>query len=131
MPWTPETTRPKTYTNANVYDIEQWYSVDVDHHLQYVCDYIYNYTENTNRICDIASSPLGVAPNPANNVVTIYGLLDIPSKVRIIDGLGREAMTATLSSASNQVNVSSLPSGCYTLLVDQQGAVRATRLIIE
>ena len=131
MPWTPEMTRPKTYTNANVYDVEQWYSVDVDHHLQYVCDFIYNYTENTNRICDIASSPLGVAPNPANNVVTIYGLLDIPAKVRIIDGLGRVAMTATLSSESNQVNVSSLPSGYYTLLVDQQGAVRAIRLIIE
>lgn len=131
MPWTPEMTRPKTYTNSNVYDVEQWYSVDVDHHLQYVCDFIYNYTENTNRIYDIANAPLSIAPNPANNVVTIYGFFDIPAKLRIIDELGRVAMTSTLSSASNQINVASLPSGCYTLLVDQQGAVRTTKLIVE
>ena len=131
MPWTPEMTRPKTYTNRNAYTVEQWYSVDVDHRLQYVCDYIYNYTENTNRIHDIASAPLGVAPNPAHDVVTIYGLFDIPAKVWIIDGLGRVALAATLSCASNQMNVSSLPSGCYTLLVDQQSSVRTTNLIVE
>ncbi len=131
MPWTPEMTRPKTYTNSGVYHTEQWYSVDVDHVLRHVCDFIYHYTENTNRICDIASAPLGVAPNPANGVVTIHGLSDIPTKVRIINGLGREVMKSTLNSASNQLNVASLPSGCYTILVDQQGSVRATQLIVE
>ena len=131
MPWTPEMTRPKTYTNVGVYHTEQWYSVDVDHILRHVCDFIYNYTENTNRIHDISSIPLGIAPNPAKNMVTIYGLFDTPAKVRIIDGLGRVAMTATLSSASNQINVASLPAGSYTLLVDQQGSVRATQLIVE
>ena len=131
MPWTPEMTRPKTYTNRNAYTVEQWYSVDVDHRLQYVCDFIYNYTENTNRIHDIASAPLGVAPNPANAVVTINGLFSTPAKVQIIDRLGRVAMTATLSSASNQINISSLPSGCYTLLVAQQGSVRTTNLIVK
>lgn len=131
MPWTPEMTRPKTYTNRNAYTVEQWYSVDVDHRLQYVCDFIYNYTENTNRIHDIASAPLGVAPNPANAMVTINGLFSTPAKVQIIDRLGRVAMTATLSSASNQINISSLPSGCYTLLVAQQGSVRTTNLIVK
>ena len=131
MPWTPEMTRPKTYTNRNAYTVEQWYSVDVDHRLQYVCDFIYNYTENTNRIHDIASAPLGVAPNPANAVVTINGLFSTPAKVQIIDRLGRVAMTATLNSASNQINISSLPSGCYTLLVAQQGSVRTTNLIVK
>ena len=131
MPWTPEMTRPKTYTNRNAYTVEQWYSVDVDHRLQYVCDFIYNYTENTNRIHDIASAPLGVAPNPANAVVTINGLFSTPAKVQIIDRLGRVAMTATLSSASNQIKISSLPSGCYTLLVAQQGSVRTTNLIVK
>lgn len=131
MPSTPETTRPETYTNTGIYHTEEWYSVDVDHILRHVCDYIYNYTENTNHISDIATAPLSVAPNPANNVVTINGLFDTPAMLRIIDGLGRVAMTATLSRASNQINVSSLPSGCYTLLVDQQGKPRTTKLIIE
>lgn len=131
MPWTPEMTRPKTYTNVGVYQTEQWYSVDVDHILRHVCDYIYNYTENTNRIKEIASVPLGVAPNPANNMVTIYGLFDIPAQVRIFDVRGLVVMSATLNSASNQINVASLPSGCYTILVDQQGSVRATQLIVE
>lgn len=131
MPWTPEMTRPETYTNVGVYDIEHWYSVDVDHVLHYVCDFIYYYDGSGNAIEEVGTPGLQLSPNPASATVAIDGLSDSPAQAKLIDMTGRVVMTATVSGASNKINVESLPAGCYTLLVSQQGQLRTAKLMVE
>lgn len=131
MPWTPEMTRPKTYTNTGVYDVEQWYSVDVDHHLQYVCDFLYNYADIHAAIRQADAPSLTLSPNPATGVVTIGGLTDHPAQVQLIDVTGRVAMAAMLGSGSDKIDVQSLPAGCYTVRLLQQGTLSTTKLIVE
>ena len=131
MPWTPEMTRPETYTNVNAYSVEQWYSVDVDHHLQYVCDFFYNYADINLGIRQADAPSLTLSPNPAAGVVTVGGLSDLPAQVQVFDVAGRVVMTAMLSGCSDKINVQSLPSGCYTLRILQQGTPRTARLVVE
>ena len=131
MPRTPEMTRPETYTNVNAYSVEQWYSVDVDHRLQYVCDYFYNYADINLGIRQADAPSLTLSPNPAVGVVKVGGLSDYPAQVQIIDVTGRVAMTAKLGSGSDMIDVQSLPAGCYTFRILQQGTPRTTKLIVE
>ena len=131
MPHTPEMTRPETYTNVNAYSVEQWYSVDVDHRLQYVCDYFYYYSDINLGIRQADAPSLTLSPNPTADVVSIGGLSEHPAQVQIIDVAGRVVKTATLSECSNQLNVSTLPTGCYTVRILQQGTVRTAKLIFE
>ena len=131
MPYTPEMTRPETYTNVNAYSVEQWYSVDVDHHLQYVCDFFYYYSDIDLGIRQADVPSLTLSPNPTADVVSIGGLSDLPAQVQLVDVAGRVVKTATLSERSNQLNVSTLPTGCYTVRILQQGTVRTARLIVE
>ena len=131
MPYTPEMTRPETYTNVNAYSVEQWYAVDVDHRLQYVCDFFYNYADINLGIRQADASSLTLSPNPAVGVVTVGGLSDIPAQVLIIDVAGRVVMTAMLGRGSEMIDVQTLPAGCYTLRILQQGTPRTTKLIVE
>ena len=54
-----------------------------------------------------------------------------PEDVESIIYCIREEYGDNYFKAANQLNVASLPSGCYTILVDQQGSIRATQLIVE
>jgi len=58
-------------------------------------------------------SRLSAYPNPATNLVTVMG--ESVLKARAIDGLGRDISLP--APINNQVDVSSLPSGLYSLLV--------------
>lgn len=74
MPWDPEMIRPVTYNNAHAYYSEAWYTVDVEHVLQYVCDYVYEYADINLGINDLTSENFSVYPNPASDVVVVEGL---------------------------------------------------------
>ena len=131
MPWTPEMTRPATFENTAIYEVEQWYSVDVDHHLQYVCDFLYTYEDVSMGIRNIVSEPLREYPNPAKEWVTLVGLPDVPCQLQVVDEQGRVRMSTIVSQSSNKVYVKSLPSGCYILRLMQQGTLRTSVLVVE
>lgn len=116
MPWNPEEPeRPKIATNYNALSTESWWTVDVDHNLQYVCDYIYEYNGHGVGIREAEARPLAVSPNPASGRVAIEGLGDAPVRVLLSDAAGRQVMSALLSAASNTIDVSSLAPGVYIL----------------
>ena len=131
MPWTPEMTRPETYTNVNAYSVEQWYSVDVDHHLQYVCDYHYNYADINAGVSEVAGNVLATSPNPASGIVYIEGLPEEPVQVQLVDMKGSVVHTDIVSSVSNMINVESLPTGCYVLRVVCKGMLTTAKLVVE
>ena len=131
MPWTPETTRPKTFQNTHAYDREAWYTVDVDHVLQYVCDYIYQYEEASAGIGTAERTQLSVFPNPANGFVTIDGLNSRTASVRILDVMGRTVTTGRVSPESNVLDVRMLIPGCYVVQIATADGVSSERLVID
>ncbi len=131
FPWNPEIVRPRTFDNVNVYDREAWYTVDVEHVLHYVCDYVYSYESATNGIADCPAMSLTVEPNPAADFVTIGGLGEGPARVRVFDALGRLMMESVLSDGGNRMDVSRLNAGCYVVTVQQQKSIRSFKLLVE
>lgn len=131
MPWDPEMIRPKTYNNAHAYYSEAWYTVDVNHVLQYVCDYVYEYADINLGINAPVTESLSVYPNPTSDFVAVEGLPEAPVRLQIIDAMGRVADMRYVSAANNQVNISALPAGCYVLRVAYQNEVRTVKVVVE
>lgn len=131
MPWDPEMIRPVTYNNAHAYYSEAWYTVDVEHVLQYVCDYIYEYADINLGINDLTSENFSVYPNPASDVVVVGGLPEAPVKLQVIDAMGRVAAEYQVSAADNHVNLSALSAGCYILRVASKNDVRTMKVVVE
>ncbi len=130
MPWTPETTRPKTFNNVHAYDREAWYSVDVEHVLHYVCDFIYEYEDVNLGIGTEGLSAVKIAPNPAHGFVSVEGVGEGPASVRIFDVMGRQVMGCEISSAVSRVDVLKLEPGCYVLRIDEKKGSFTTKLMI-
>ena len=132
MPWSPEMSRPKTYSNTRVYTTERWYGLDTEHRLQHFCDYIYSYGNRTLAISEVAQyGNLTFCPNPAESRVSVDGLTSEMARLQVIDLMGRVVLTGTVSSASNSFSVASLASGCYRVCVVQHGQLRTGSLIVK
>lgn len=113
-PYHPELIRPVNFNNHNNYTREQWYTLDVDFHLQYVCDYIYNYNNQNVGIANTEEASLiRVYPNPASNHLHIEGLAEGCSMVEILDMSGRVVLAQRLTS--DRVDISRLQTGMYLL----------------
>jgi hypothetical protein len=131
IPWNPEMVRPKVYDNVHAYDREAWYSVDVDHVLHYVCDFIYTYESATAGIAEMEVKVLKASPNPASGNVLIEGLESGDARVRVVDALGRQVMTGVLADGNNTLDVSGLANGCYVVSVWQNGSCKSFKLLVE
>ena len=131
MPWTPESTRPKTYQNVHAYDREAWYTVDVDHVLRYVCDYLYEYEEATAGIRTTEALEVSVFPNPSRGFVTLRGVKGRAATIRVMDAMGRTVMTREIMPDAPVIDVRSLVPGCYVMRIALDGGVSTVRLVIE
>jgi hypothetical protein len=85
---------------------------------------------------DEASDAVVVTPNPANDVMTVEVRLEGTgaAEVALVDVQGRTVQTIAQGEMSGMqrftVNVDSLASGTYSVVVKQQGTVRAQTLRI-
>lgn len=113
LPYTPEVVRPTTFNNTNLYTLEHWYALDVEHVLQYVCDYIYKYVDITEHPTESVAS-MNVYPNPTSDFINI----EKGGRITIYDINGRIVLSA--HSDSEQINVSNLPSGNYIINVTNE-----------
>lgn len=76
---------------------------------------------------ELENAALRLYPNPANNLVTIAGLVG-NANVQIFDIQGRVVLNQTV--VSNTLDVSSLVSGVYTIAIEVDGAVSNQKLSI-
>lgn len=130
-PWTPEIIRPNYYNNVNPCVLENWYSVDAEHVLQYICDYIYTYGENTAGIASPEVLSLTISPNPAAEFVTIQGAEQLQSgnaRLEVIDEQGRIVYTSKVVS---QFSVRNFAHGCYIVRVIANGRLHTSKLMVE
>ena len=77
---------------------------------------------------DFTTAQLILAPNPANNVVTITGS-DIDAAIThdIFDYAGRKVLTASGTS----INVSGMSDGIYMMQTTNYGATSQTKLVVK
>jgi hypothetical protein len=69
---------------------------------------------------DAPSASITIYPNPANNSLTINKASNDVSEGYIYNMKGETMMSLNLSNQNNTVDISSLPSGLYFLLMDNQ-----------
>lgn len=131
IPWHPELVRPKTYQNTHVYEMEEWFTVDVDYVLQHVCDYIYEYEDVNVLVDEVEPGHVAVYPNPAHDYIIVKGLGDESCRVEIIDALGREVLVCESASNGQRLAVGQLPEGCYVLTVSTAKGSFASKLLIK
>jgi hypothetical protein len=131
MPWTPEITRPETYTNKNIYRLEEYWALDANFTLQYVCDYEYNYVDiDAVGLADVKESPLNITPNPTKDVIILSGLKEGVHQLEIIDMAGRVMMQGSITNNAT-INLSDLQKGCYLVKVTNNNSLYSSKVIVK
>lgn len=124
LPSHPELSRPVFYDNVNLYVKEAWYTLDVEHVLQYVCDYDYTYDYVTS-VADNQINGFSVYPNPASNHVVVNGCRG--SEMTVADVLGNVVLSGTVDYDSQVIDVSHLPAGVYVMKAGE----KSTRFVVR
>ncbi|MEE1142309.1 MAG: T9SS type A sorting domain-containing protein [Bacteroidales bacterium] len=131
MPWTPEMTRPQTFNNRNLYTLEEYWALDANFTLQYVCDYEYNYVDiDAVGLADVEQLPLTIAPNPTESLITLSGLKEGVHQMEVIDMAGRVVMTQEIKNNAI-INLSSLQKGCYLVKVTNNDSLYSSKVIVK
>ena len=125
-------TRPETYTNKNIYRLEEYWALDANFTLQYVCDYEYNYIDINAEVglADVKENPLNIFPNPTNNSITITGLKEGVYKMEVMDMSGRVMIMDNITNNS-LINLSSLQKGCYVVKVSNNDSIYSSKVIVK
>ncbi len=132
MPWNPEITRPQTFNNKNIYTVEEYWALDVDFVLQYVCDYEYNYVGINEGVglAEVEQLPLTITPNPTENIIVLSGLAEGTHQMEIIDMAGRIVMSDNVSN-SKQIDLSDLQKGCYLVKVMNNQNLYTSKVVLK
>lgn len=110
-----EMSRPALYANHNLYTREQFWTVDIDQVLRYMCDYLYSYDTIGVGIRDVNSAaPLAVYPNPVSSQCVV-SLPEGVRNVELFDMTGRMVKQLPVSSNQTLLDLSNLQPGVYML----------------
>lgn len=129
MPVTPETERPRLFTNVNTYLVEEWYTVDADNVLQYVCDFEYDYDGNV-AIRENAQKNVTAYPNPCHAQLNIQHEYN-NATAAVYDVFGKLVLTENLSENSATINLSNCKSGIYFVQIVVDGAAVETVKVVK
>ena len=69
-------------------------------------------------------------PNPTDNTLTVVINDDIPVTIHIVNTMGQTVMTEKSTAKIVKLNVSSLPTGSYTVYVENGSSVSKEQLIL-
>lgn len=129
IPYTPEiATRPDVYTNHNLYIRESYWMADVDHVLQYLCDYNYFYKDyNAVSVNEVEKPTFVMYPNPASHTVTLEGI-NAETQVHIYDAMGRQVYAQTVNQGDAFINVSNFAKGVYVVRLSDG---RSSQLVVR
>jgi len=76
-------------------------------------------------------TPVCIYPNPANQFITVSWEKDEMSEIRFFDSAGKEVMHISAIQQSNQIDISSLPNGVYTMQLTQEKTNSRHKIVIQ
>lgn len=123
MPRNPEMERPYSFNNAHAYTVEHFWTVDVDWVLQYMCDYLYYYDQYLG-IDNRSQANVNIYPNPTEGRIAIEAEQVVSTDV--YNAMGQ--LVATFG-ATNQIDITNMPAGVYTLRVRTQNGTATQQVV--
>lgn len=75
---------------------------------------------------EVENATVAIGPNPASDVITASGMAGL-KKMELYNTTGQKVLT----SQSNQMSVSALPSGTYVLLITGESATTSYKVIVK
>ncbi len=80
-------------------------------------------------ISEVDQQDWSMAPVPASDRLMVRGVLS-GDLIRVVDVLGRELSTSSVTGSMHELNVSDLPAGTYRLLIERQGSLRSKAFVV-
>ena len=122
--WQDSVTRPNV-TFELFTDLDHLFGTEYDSTMSpQVLDFMANWIHDNSDLCGVVglgedeSSTWSIYPNPTNELLTLYSENSRYSRFQIIDLNGTIKREGTLEDEyKNEIDVSSLPKGCYFLKV--------------
>lgn len=75
---------------------------------------------------------INIYPNPAKDQLIVEGVNESENAtLTIVNTLGMEVLSITLSSASSVIDINALPAGVYSVIMEKLTETNATRLVIQ
>jgi hypothetical protein len=76
-------------------------------------------------------APAWIWPTPFNDAVSVRASGPAPAWLTVVDSRGRTVHQQTLAPSSEPqlVRLSTLPAGCYTIIVQEPAGVRSNRIV--
>jgi hypothetical protein len=93
----------------------------------------FKYSEVVNTTVNCFSKQIQLYPNPANKVINInIASIAGNTTARVVNAIGQPIITKTLNAGLNVVNVATLPTGTYAVIVtDAQGNQTTHKVIVN
>ena len=131
MPYyVPELTFPEAFNDANQRTLEEWWTIDDESVLQYVCDFEYVYDNIPESIQDATATELTVYPNPASDVLNVEMAQN--ATLFIFNAEGRLLQSSTMSEGAHSLNVGAFAPGVYFMNVRyQDGSMARSKFVKE
>lgn len=124
----PELDFPEAFKDGSKRNSEEWWSLDDNHVLQYICAFDYVYDNIPASIEEVAASELTVYPNPAENVVTVE--LAQNAVVSILNTEGRLCQRSVLPQGVQTLSLAAVAPGIYFMDVRYaDGSIARTKVI--
>ncbi|MCZ2140535.1 MAG: T9SS type A sorting domain-containing protein, partial [Bacteroidia bacterium] len=71
-----------------------------------------------------------VYPNPAKDIITLNGLENIEYEATILDIMGRNILTQSVTNSSNQIKLNGIVSGYYLLSIKHKNEIITKKVIV-
>lgn len=125
----PELGLPEGFSDVHMRVSEQWYTLDADHVLQYVCLYYYVYSTGLS-VEEMINSTVSVYPNPVQNVLTV-NLDEDAVAATVFDFQGRILQTTTCMAGVNYLDMSQYSAGVYFVKVAFKDGKTAVQKVVK
>ena len=88
-------------------------------------------TYTTVGITENVNSSIKAYPNPCNDQLTIHLPLHSQAEIKLIDALGKIALSANVNGEKTTLQTHALPSGIYTLHINDGSSITTQQVILQ
>jgi hypothetical protein len=78
---------------------------------------------------NLAQQAINVYPNPSKDVLYFSGILNEPIQAKVCDLFGKTMIDIQLDASNTQINIESLPTGIYTLQLQNGSEISIQKII--